>query len=91
MAEAKYRVEIHRRAERDLRALSAGNLRRVSRVIDSLAISPRPDGCKKLVGAEDIYRVRVGDDRILYQIMDRLLLVIVIRAAHRGEAYRGYG
>lgn len=67
-------------------------LRRGGRVcdaaIDDLANDPRPTGCVKLAGEEALYRVRVGDYRILYQIHDRALLVVVIEIGHRREIYR---
>ena len=57
--------------------------------IDGLARQPRPAGCTKLIGADDAYRIRVGDYRIVYQIMDRVLIVWIIRIAHRKDVYRG--
>jgi mRNA interferase RelE/StbE len=46
------------------------------------------DGVKKLAGADSLYRVRVGDYRIIYEIQDRAILIIIVRMRHRGEAYR---
>ena len=57
--------------------------------MDELAHDPRPPGCLKIIGADDAYRVRVGDYRIVYQIEDRILVVYVIRIAHRSDVYRG--
>ncbi len=54
----------------------------------SLAEEPRPDGVKKLAGSDDLYRVRVGDYRIIYQIRDATVLVVIIRVGHRGDVYR---
>ncbi len=53
----------------------------------ALAEDPRPRGCKKLAGREDIWRVRVGDYRVLYQILDDALLVLVVRVRHRKDVY----
>lgn len=61
-----YTVEILRRAEKALRALTDRKLYlRLREAIDALAVEPRPHGCTKLSGAKNIYRVRVGDYRII--------------------------
>ena len=53
-----------------------------------LASQPRPPGSEKLFGPEDLYRIRVGDYRIVYQIRDEELLVSVLKIGHRREVYR---
>lgn len=53
-----------------------------------LAENPRPIGSEKLTGSEDLHRIRVGDYRILYQIQDDALLVLVVKIGHRREVYR---
>jgi mRNA interferase RelE/StbE len=58
------------------------------RKLDALQEEPRPVGVEKLAGAENLYRVRVGDCRIVYAIRDRELVVIVIRIGHRREVFR---
>ncbi len=83
-----YRLMIDRAAGKALDALDAGAYRRARAAIDGLITEPRPSGCKKLVGADDLWRVRVGDWRIVYAIRDRELLVLVVRVAHRREVYR---
>ena len=62
---------------------------RLRRRIDSLAENPRPQGIKKLAGEEDLYRLRVGDYRIIYQIQEKRLIVLVVGVGHRTEVYRG--
>ena len=62
--------------------------RRIADAIDLLATNVRPPGCVKLSGEEDVWRVRVGDYRVLSEIHEGRLLVLVIRIAHRREAYR---
>lgn len=84
----RYRIEATKAAERDLRALPGHILKRVDARILSLARNPRPEGVKKLAGADNLYRVRVGDYRIVYQLRDRVVLVTIIRVRHRSEAYR---
>lgn len=61
---------------------------RLTEVIDELAKVPRPHGCKKLAGHDNLYRVRKGDWRISYAIEDDRLVVLVIEVATRGNAYR---
>ena len=66
-----------------------GDLRvRLVRKLLALEANPRPAGVEKLSGMDGIYRVRVGDWRIVYAIRDRELVVIVIRIGHRREVYR---
>ena len=84
-----YTVEILRRAEKTLRALTDRKLYlRLRNTIDALAVEPRPHGCSKLSGSKDIYRVRVGDHRIVYQVIDDRLLILVVDIGHRREVYR---
>ncbi len=56
--------------------------------LDSLAKNPRPPGCVKLQGGDDLYRVRVGDYRVVYTIQDTVLVVLVVEAGHRRDIYR---
>lgn len=84
-----YTVEVQRRAEKFLRAITdQGLYRRLRTAIDSLAEDPRPAGCVKLTGSADLFRLRVGDYRILYQVQDRVLVVLVVDIGHRREVYR---
>jgi mRNA interferase RelE/StbE len=57
--------------------------------IEKLSEEPRPPTAGKLSGHEDIYRIRVGDYRVVYEIEDEGLVVLVLRVAHRKDAYRG--
>ena len=82
-----YRVEIKRSAGKELERLPAADKRRVISRIRTLADDPRPQGAKKLSG-EEKYRIRQGDYRILYEIHDEIITVVVVRIAHRREVYR---
>jgi mRNA interferase RelE/StbE len=84
----KYRIEISRRAQRYLSGLARELQGRMQAAIDGLANEPRPLGVQKLHGEEDGYRIRVGDYRILYEIRDDVLLILVIKIGHRREVYR---
>ena len=71
-----------------LRSITRKDRVRVARTIDSLARDPRPPGVEKLRGTEDLWRVRVGEYRIIYAIRDDVLLLLVVRLGHRREVYR---
>jgi mRNA interferase RelE/StbE len=81
-------VSFRRSAEKDLRRLDATVQRRVMRAVEALAGDPRPHGCRKLEGGEVVYRVRVGDYRVIYSVDDTSLEVAVERVRHRREVYR---
>ena len=83
-----YTVTIDARVRKDLEDIDKSMQRKILVKIESLGSNPRPEGCVKLKDAVDIYRVLVGDYRILYRIQDRGLVVLIIRAGHRREVYR---
>jgi mRNA interferase RelE/StbE len=74
-------------AQREFEALPRDVQERLGKKIDNLALAPWPPGAKKLHG-EEAWRVRVGDYRIVYEIRGQELIVLVLRIAHRREAYR---
>lgn len=84
----RYEVQISTAAEREFRKLPTDVAKRLKPAILALADNPRPQGVVKLAGEENAWRIRVGDYRVLYQIHDRALLVLVVEIAHRREAYR---
>lgn len=83
-----YRIDVKPSAARALTELPRPAQRRIARKIDALAKNPRPRGAQKLKGAEDLYRIRAENYRILYQIRDDILLILVVRIGHRREVYR---
>ena len=83
-----YEVQILPKAARQIKALSVEVRQDISLTIQSLANEPRPIGVKKLSGEKDIYRVRVGNYRVLYRIVDKVLVVVVVSIGHRREVYR---
>lgn len=85
---AAYRMELSPRAIRDLKKLPAAIQLRPKGHIDALAVNPRPRGVSKLRGDANVYRIRVGDYRVLFEIRNQVLLVIVLKVADRREAYR---
>ncbi len=84
-----YRVEFKPSARRQLRKLPLDAQARIVARAEALAHDPRPQGVEHLAGGDDLYRIRVGDYRIVYKIYDRVLLVLVVRLGHRREVYRG--
>jgi mRNA interferase RelE/StbE len=84
----RYTIEFRPAAARDFRKLSKHDQRRIGARIESLAVTPRPAGVKQLAASEKLYRIRVGDYRILYQILDRVLRVLVVEIGHRRDVYR---
>ena len=85
---ANYRIEFAPAAYRQLGTLPKKVLQRVKVRIDNLGSDPRPPGCIKIKDTRDIYRIRAGAYRILYQVKDGILLVLVVKVAHRKEAYK---
>ncbi len=83
-----YKIEFLASAAKDFRSLSAETKRRVAVVIDGLRDNPRPSGVRKLVGYKRLYRVRVGQYRVVYQIDDKTQQIFVTRVRHRREVYR---
>jgi len=88
MTKNLWQVVIHRKAERVLKRLDGDMLEGIRRAIRGLAREPRPPGYKKLTGYENLYRIRVGDWRIIYAIEENQLVILVLEIAPRGGAYR---
>jgi mRNA interferase RelE/StbE len=88
VTEVHWQVIIHRKAEKILKRLDGDTLERIRRAIRGLASEPRPMGYKKLSGYENLYRLRVGDWRIIYAIEDDRLIVLVLEISTRGGVYR---
>jgi mRNA interferase RelE/StbE len=82
-----YQVQLTSRAQRDLRALDRAVQRRIAAAIDGLAANPRPPGVEKLSGEGDLYRVRVGEYRVVCSIEAERLVVLVILIGHRSDVY----
>jgi mRNA interferase RelE/StbE len=83
-----YRVEFTAAARRQLGKFPAEIRRRIVAVADLLADNPRPPNAKWLVNRAGVLRVRIGDYRILYEIKDDVLLVLVVAVGHRRDVYK---
>lgn len=84
-----YEIEFTRTADKAFSSLPEQARSRIDDVLDGLETDPRPVGHKKLKGAkEDLYRIRVGDYRVVYQVEEDSLVVVLIRIGHRKDVYR---
>ena len=84
---ARYKLVVRRSVAKDLRSLPQADVARILARIETLQVDPRPPGCEKLSGLER-YRLRQGVYRILYEIADEVLTVVVVKVGHRREVYR---
>jgi mRNA interferase RelE/StbE len=88
-----YEIRITPHARRSLQRLKKNRevTRRLLDAIDTLSRNPRPPGSKKLISSkfDNLFRIRVGDWRILYAIEDDVILVIILDVLRRDQAYRG--
>lgn len=84
-----YTVHVRAAAAKEIRALPRPIQRRVGLAIDRLETTPRPAGAKPLAGFDNLYRLRIGEYRLVYEIHDRQILIVVVRVRHRREVYRG--
>jgi mRNA interferase RelE/StbE len=82
------RIEFAKSATKDLRGIDRKWIPRIVAEIADLADDPRPAGCKKLVGSDHTYRIRIGDYRVIYEILDDVLVVLIVRIRHRRDVYR---
>jgi mRNA interferase RelE/StbE len=84
-----YTILFQPAARRELSRIEHSNQRRILAAIESLAQNPRPAGCTKMSGFNDVWRIRVGVFRIIYKIEDRRLIIEIVRVGHRRDVYRG--
>ena len=82
-----YKVEFAPLAHRQLRKLERAIQIRLLQRIETLSTNPRPSGVKKLAAEADLYRIRIGEYRVVYQIRDRDLLILIVKIGHRREIY----
>lgn len=84
---ASYELAFRKSVARDLRALPVRDVRRIMQRIRALADDPRPPGSEKLSGQER-YRIRQGVYRIVYEVEDARLVVLIVKVGHRSDVYR---
>jgi mRNA interferase RelE/StbE len=83
-----YRIEWKHSAIKELQKLPRQVILRIVAAVDHLSSNPYPQGVRKLVSTENSFRIRVGDYRVLYNIVENKLIVEIIRVGHRKDVYR---
>ena len=83
-----FRIEWKKSTRKDLRKLPASVVDRIVGAVEDLAENPFPHGVEKLAGSEHAYRIRLGDYRIVYEVVAELKLIEVQRVRHRKDVYR---
>ncbi len=84
---ARFELRFKRSVAKDLRTLPSKDVQKILKRIKNLATNPRGEGCIKLTGKE-YYRVRVGVYRVIYEIRENELIILVIKVGHRSRAYK---
>jgi len=84
----RYTIFYGRAAARAFRGIHPEARARIKEAIEGLADEPRPDGCIQLTGGDGEYRIRIGDCRVVYDVLDGKVEILVLRIAHRREVYR---
>ncbi len=82
-----YTINILRRAQRKLSKIDLRSQTRIIEAIRSLSTTPRPSGCKKLSG-RPAWRIRIGSYRVIYEIQENLLLILIVEIGDRKDVYR---
>lgn len=85
---ASFAITWRKSTKKDLRRLPSDEVARIIGAVEDLALNPYPDGHKKLAGTQHAYRIRVGNYRVLYEVLGNVLMIEVIKVAHRKDAYR---
>ena len=85
---ASYEIEITRTAEKQLTRLRREDQARVVRAVIALADEPFPRGSRKLSGYDDVFRIRVGNYRVIYSVSGKTLIIIILKIGHRRDVYR---
>ena len=83
-----YTVIIKKSAQKQITAIPGIYIQAIEKSILALANNARPAGCKKLTGSKNIYRVRVGIYRIVYEVHDKIVTVFIFDVDHRKQVYR---
>lgn len=85
---ANYKVNISATAEKSLKKIPKKDIIKVVELIQMLGIRPYPVGCRKLSGEEDVYRVRQGNYRVIYEVLEHELVILVLKIGNRKNVYR---
>jgi len=83
-----YSIRFKKSAEKEIEKLPVSVVKRIIPAIDDLALNPRPKGSKKLESKEEIWRIRIGDYRVLYSIEDVIKIIEIRHIGHRKDIYK---
>jgi len=83
-----FKIFLERSAEKSLKNLPLNIVQRIIPHIQSLKNDPKPVGCRKIVGTENDYRIRIGDYRVVYEIDDAHRRINIMAVGHRKDVYR---
>ena len=83
----QYRIELAPLAQRQFKKFDRAIQNRLLKHVETLSSNPRPPGVKKLTDEENLYRIRIGEYRVIYQIRDWVLTVVVVKVGHWREIY----
>jgi len=84
----KFRVELTRTAEKSLRRIPKNFLPKILSALSGLSFDPYPEGCRKLKGEVSTFRIRLSNYRIIYEVLEKIVLVKVLKIGHRKDVYR---
>lgn len=84
----RFRIDLTGTAKRQLRRIDIQHQRRLATAIDALATDPFPPGVKRLISSNALWRIRVGDYRVIYEVHQAEIRLLVVRIAHRKDVYR---
>lgn len=84
---AEYSITFARSARRELEALDSSIVLRILSKIETLVVHPRPHGSRKLSGEKHLWRIRIGDYRVIYSVLDKERRIDITAVRHRREAY----
>jgi mRNA interferase RelE/StbE len=85
---ASWKIHWRNSTKKDLRRIAVKEIPRIIEAVESLSRNPYPVGCVKLSGSESAFRIRVGDYRIIYEIIENQLMIEVIKVGHRRDVYQ---
>lgn len=83
-----YKIQWKNSAKKELKKLDKQIIIKILQAVEKLANNPHPSGSKKLMGSESIYRIRVGNYRIIYNIQSSVVSIEIIKVGHRRDVYR---
>ena len=85
---ANYEIQIAKSVLKTLKTLPAIDVKKIISTIQALALDPFPNGCRKISGEQSTYRVRQGNYRVIYEIEDHKMLILILKVGHRKDVYK---